>query len=122
MRLFRVASLRSSSGFSDLRYREILPAEGVSKDGAKALEDRFDQHFDPGRISSRIPVLPVTLSASIEGGNIQISFPTQDGVSYQMAYKSSLTNVSWTPIEIIVGDGSTGSVFLGRTGSMRKPR
>ena len=56
------------------------------------------------------PILPVTLSASIEGGNIQISFPTQNGVSYQVAYKSSMTNTSWTAIETIVGDGNTNSV------------
>lgn len=56
------------------------------------------------------PVLPVTLSSSLVGGNIQISFPTQNGVSYQVAYKNSVTNASWIPIETIVGNGGTNSV------------
>lgn len=56
------------------------------------------------------PILPVTLNSSIAGENIQISFLTQNGVSYQMAYKNSLTNVNWTSIETIVGDGNTNSV------------
>jgi hypothetical protein len=55
------------------------------------------------------PILPFTLSSSVAGGNIQISFPSQNGVSYQMAYKSSLTNESWIPIETIIGDGNTNS-------------
>ena len=57
------------------------------------------------------PVLPFALSASVEGADFQISFPTQEGISYQLAYKSSMTNESWAPVgEIIVGDGNTNSV------------
>lgn len=56
------------------------------------------------------PVLPFTLSTAIVGGNIQISFPTQNGVSYQVADKSSLTNETWTLIETIIGDGNTNTV------------
>ena len=69
-------------------------------------------HFDD--ISATLvgdPVLPFNLSSSVEGADFQISFPTQDGVSYQVAYKSSMTNESWAPVgEIIVGDGNTNSV------------
>ena len=45
------------------------------------------------------------------GDTIKISFPTQNGVSYQVAFKGSLMDVSWTPIEMVVGDGTTNSVF-----------
>ncbi|MDF7798281.1 glycoside hydrolase family 16 protein [Pontiellaceae bacterium B1224] len=57
------------------------------------------------------PVLPVTLSSAVSGGDIQISFLTESGVSYQMAYKSSLTNADWTPIETVLGDGDTNSTI-----------
>lgn len=57
-----------------------------------------------------VPVLPVTLNAFIAEGSVHLSFPTQNGVSYQTAYKSSLTNADWIPIETIVGDGNTNTV------------
>lgn len=56
------------------------------------------------------PVLPFTLGASVVGGNFEIRFPTQNGVSYDVEYKSSLTNATWLAVETIVGDGGTNSV------------
>jgi len=70
--------------------------------------DGGSMYFDDLSLVEQI--LPVTLRAAIVGGDIQINFPTQNGVSYQMAYKSSLTNESWNIIETIVGDGNTNSV------------
>ena len=61
------------------------------------------------------PVQPFTLTSSVSGGNIQISFPTQDGFSYQVGYKVSLTNESWMPVDTIVGDGNTNSVTYAAT-------
>lgn len=55
------------------------------------------------------PVLPFALSPVIAGGNIQIRFPTQSGVSYEVGYKSNLTQAVWIPIETIIGDGNTNS-------------
>ena len=53
--------------------------------------------------------LPVTLNTSMAGGNMQISFPTQDGFIYQLVYKNSLTDTSWGAVETIPGNGSTNS-------------
>jgi len=61
-------------------------------------------------VGDPVVVLPFSMSGSIVGGNFQMSFPTQNGVSYEVAYKSSLTNVSWIAIETVVGDGNTNSV------------
>lgn len=61
------------------------------------------------------PVLPFSLTSAVMGGNFQISFPTQVGASYQVAYKSSMTNETWIPIETIVGDGDTNSVSYAAT-------
>lgn len=63
---------------------------------------------------------PVSLTASISGGNIHISFLSQSGSSYQVQYKNNLTDVSWTPLgSLIVGDGTTKSVNDPATGSGR---
>jgi hypothetical protein len=70
--------------------------------------DNGAMYFDDLSLARQI--LPTSLSTSIEGGNIQISFPTQNGVSYEVAYKTGLTNETWLPIETLVGDGSTNTV------------
>jgi hypothetical protein len=56
------------------------------------------------------PVLPFSLRATLAGGNIQISFPTQNGVNYDVVYKNSLTDPTWQLIETITGDGTTNTV------------
>jgi len=55
------------------------------------------------------PVLPVTLSSVMAGGNIQLSFPTQNGISYEVVCKTNLTQATWISIETIIGDGNTNS-------------
>jgi len=53
----------------------------------------------------------ITLTATISGGNINISFPTQNGSSYQLLYKNNLTDLSWIPIgSPVPGNGSVQSV------------
>ncbi|HKL22644.1 MAG TPA: hypothetical protein VJ904_12625, partial [Tichowtungia sp.] len=56
------------------------------------------------------PGLPVPVRASITGGNIQMRFPSQNGIRYEVAYKTNLTQAAWIPIETLVGDGGTNSV------------
>jgi hypothetical protein len=41
---------------------------------------------------------PVTLTASISGTNILLSFPTQTGFNCSLSYKNNLTDPSWTPL------------------------
>ncbi|WP_372794107.1 glycoside hydrolase family 16 protein [Pontiella sp.] len=57
------------------------------------------------------PVLPFALNHAVMGENLQVSFPTQSGISYTLAYKSSLTNATWIPVETIIGDGTTNSAL-----------
>jgi len=51
-----------------------------------------------------------TLSPVVANGNIQISFLAQTNVSYQVSYKTNLTDSTWTIIETIDGDDTTNSV------------
>jgi hypothetical protein len=51
------------------------------------------------------------LTPVINGGNIQISFATQTGYSYQLFYKNTLADAIWTPVgAAISGDGTVHSV------------
>jgi hypothetical protein len=54
--------------------------------------------------------IPVVVSVSKVGANINLSFLTQGATSYQVVYKDNLTDSSWTPVgSLISGDGSTMS-------------
>jgi hypothetical protein len=48
----------------------------------------------------------VHLSISRTGNTISIQFPTQNGPSYTVLYKSSLTGGSWQTLTTITGDGT----------------
>jgi len=58
-----------------------------------------------------VPITPVpTLTAAVAGGNINVSFPTVAGYSYQVLYKVNLTDASWTPLgSALSGNGSVQS-------------
>lgn len=63
---------------------------------------------------------PLTLTATATGGMATVSFPTQSGFSYQVAYKNQLTDATWTSLgSPVVGNGSTQSVNDPVTGSTR---
>ncbi|HXC36835.1 MAG TPA: hypothetical protein VNV43_13235, partial [Candidatus Acidoferrales bacterium] len=59
-----------------------------------------------------VPAAPasVTLTATVSGGNINISFPTQSGHNYQVQWTGSLSSPSWNNVDLVVGDGSTKTV------------
>jgi hypothetical protein len=49
---------------------------------------------------------PVTLSALRSGGNVVISFPTRTVYHYQVQYKNTLADPSWTSLgSPITGNG-----------------
>ncbi|NNM29617.1 MAG: glycoside hydrolase family 16 protein, partial [Akkermansiaceae bacterium] len=52
------------------------------------------------------PVIAPPLTATRAGDDIELSFPTQNGVVYELAYKDSLTDASWTVVDTITGNGS----------------
>lgn len=63
-------------------------------------------YFDDLNLVRR-PVLPESLNPTAVGNTIQFSFPTEVGVTYQMAYATDLKGAVWIPIETFVGDGAT---------------
>ncbi len=61
-----------------------------------------------------------TLAAARNGANIDITFATENGISYEVVYKDNLQDPAWTPIAgTIVGDGSGKTVSYTRTGGRR---
>jgi len=58
-----------------------------------------------------LPVTPTPkLTATISGGNIHISFPTQTGYTYLVQWKSHLTDASWTLLASLPGNNAVQSV------------
>ena len=52
---------------------------------------------------------PVTKAAVI-GSNIHLTFPTVAGPTYQVFYKTHLTDATWTLLTSVVGDGNSHTV------------
>jgi len=58
-----------------------------------------------------VPSAGVTLTATISGGDIHISFLTKTGSNYQLQYKNNLTDASWISLgSPISGNGAVQSV------------
>ncbi len=61
-----------------------------------------------------------TLTASLNGGKVNVSFPTATGSTYQVQYKSQLSDATWTPLgSPLPGTGSVESVQDTPAGSSR---
>jgi hypothetical protein len=48
--------------------------------------------------------IPVTITPSLSGSNLLLSFPTQIGVSYQVLYKDDLSDATWQVLTTLTGD------------------
>ena len=80
---------------------------------AQSLYEWGSIYFDEAQLNQIQPpaIVPPVLQATLtEAGELQISFPTQSGVNYQVQYKSALSDVSWNPLQTISGDGAVKSV------------
>ncbi len=63
---------------------------------------------------------PVTLSAVSVPGGLKLSWPTQGAATYQVVYKTNLTDANWTANGApVTGDGTVQSVTLPATGAHR---
>ena len=64
--------------------------------------------------------LPTSLTATLNGANINLSFPTQSGFSYQVSFKNDLTDSTWTPLgSPVAGDGTVKSASDSAAGARR---
>jgi hypothetical protein len=63
---------------------------------------------------------PGSISASLNAGNIVISFPTEAGFSYQVQWKDKVSDSSWSNLgSAVSGEGTVKSVNDSAAGSQR---
>jgi len=63
---------------------------------------------------------PVSLTATLNGGNVDLSFATQSGFSYQVQSKDNVTDATWNNLgSAVEGDGAAKSVNDPATGGKR---
>ena len=82
----------------------------VSLSGIQTLQVQGDG-FERVNFFMLVPPSTVTLTPSIRGNNVVLSFPTQTGFKYVVSYKNNLTDPAWTPLGAPVnGTGLTQSI------------
>jgi hypothetical protein len=86
-----------------------VPAE-VSLGGEATLRVSTDTGNCHPSYFMLVPVMGVSLSATIVDNAVVISFPTLAGLDYPIFYRDSLAEGEWTLLESVPGDGSIKSV------------
>jgi beta-glucanase (GH16 family) len=66
--------------------------------------------YDNGFTEFTGSAAPIRLSASRIGMDVELSFDTQDGLTYEVLYKTAIDEPSWTLLELVDGDGTTQTV------------
>ena len=54
---------------------------------------------------------PITLNVSRADSDVELSFATQTGLTYEVLYKTDITDTSWNLLQDVEGDGSRKSVY-----------
>jgi len=67
--------------------------------------------YDNGFTTLVGPGAPVLLGASRAGSDVELSFDTQAGLTYEVLYKTDITEPSWSLLQDVQGDGTTKSVL-----------
>ena len=73
------------------------------------------------QIALSSPVAPTapTVTSSLSGGNLNLSFPTQPCHAYTVLYKTNLSDVAWSTLTITNGTGATAIVSSPATDGSR---
>jgi beta-glucanase (GH16 family) len=66
-------------------------------------------YFDQAQLQ-QLALQATTLSVSLNGGGVQLSFPTQNLLNYKIVYKNDISDPTWTPLTTVAGDGTVKSV------------
>jgi beta-glucanase (GH16 family) len=101
--------MRAPPGTARLRFEVTF---------SQAVYDWGSIYYDDAQLQEVAVTRPL-LNAFWDGANIQISFATQQGVSYQVQYKNQISDATWTPLQTIAGDGTTKTVLYPATAPWR---
>ena len=104
----------SGTSFANWQYVQLINTNTgspvvLSLGGVETLQMTGDYNED-ANFFTLVPIVP-TVTASVSGPNIILSFPTLSGANYTVYYKNNLTDPSWTQLgSQISGDGTVKSV------------
>jgi beta-glucanase (GH16 family) len=91
---------------------------GITGDGSDITatfpaEYRVDwiRVYDNGSTTLVGPGAPIALSAARTGTDVELSFDTAAGVAYEVLYKTSLADPTWSLLQDVSGNGTAMSVF-----------
>ena len=94
-----------NEGWGTWQWQELMDASGnpaqVSFDGTAQTLQLGGTTGNEVNVNFLMLVAAVPkpiVTATVGGGNITLSFPTQNGYSYQVLYKNNLTDATWTPL------------------------
>jgi hypothetical protein len=51
------------------------------------------------------PLVPIAGASTVANGSFSLSFPSENGKSYTVQYKNTLSDPAWTDLETVVGTG-----------------
>ena len=84
----------------------------VTLGGVSTLRATTDGSANANRFMLVTPIATITppqITATISNGDVVLSFPTQSGRTYQVWGKNNLSDVNWSPLGTLSGDGSVKS-------------
>ena len=87
------------AGTAYVRYQTVFYAAPGGGGGSVLFDDM-----------SLIPKNPVTIKVVRSGSNIQLSFATQAATTYEVSYKTNLTDPTWQFLTTVNGDGTVKTV------------
>jgi hypothetical protein len=82
----------------------------VSLGGTNTLRATTDGSANANRFMLVTPlaaIIPPEITATVAGGSIMLSFPTQSERVYQVWGKNNLSDATWSLLDTLPGDGST---------------
>ena len=95
--LSQFAAANPATVFTDIE--QILWVDNVGT-GLKNADFYFDNAYFYNRPAAS------SLSASLSGSTIHLSYATQSGFNYTVLYKTNLTDAAWQTLSTSIGDGS----------------
>ncbi len=73
-------------------------------------------YYDSARLMLKIPV---ALTTTVSGGNVNLTWKSQGATSYQVQYKDNLNAATWTDLEVVAGTGQNVTRSYPTAGSQR---
>ena len=93
-------------------YTAILNESGITAGFPAEYRVDWVRVYDNGHTTLSGTGVPFTLSVDkLDGSDVGLTFDTQDGLLYEVRYKASPADVTWTILETVAGNGQTRTVY-----------